>query len=58
MSSLHARMSRLGGAWVIEDLGSKNGTWVEGARAQRRPLDDGDSIVVGHTATRVSRSRR
>jgi len=50
MSGKHARMSRLGAAWVIEDLNSKNGTWVEGERVQRRPLADGEVVVVGHTA--------
>jgi DNA-binding NtrC family response regulator len=50
LSSQHARLSRIGGAWVVEDLGSKNGTWVAGERVSRRALVDGDSILVGHTA--------
>jgi DNA-binding NtrC family response regulator len=50
LSGQHARLTRLGGAWVLEDLGSKNGTWVDGARVTRRPLADGDAIIVGHTA--------
>lgn len=49
MSSQHARLTRLGGAWVIEDLGSKNGTWVGAQRVSRKPLLDGDAILVGHT---------
>lgn len=49
MSTTHARITRVGGAWVLEDRGSKNGTWVGGERITRRPLVDGDAILVGHT---------
>ncbi|MEO7094144.1 MAG: FHA domain-containing protein, partial [Polyangiales bacterium] len=28
MSSQHARLSRVGGAWILEDQGAKNGTWI------------------------------
>ena len=50
MSSKHARLSRVGGAWIVEDLDSKNGTWVDRKRITRRPLADGDVMIVGHTA--------
>jgi DNA-binding NtrC family response regulator len=50
MSTNHARMSRVGGRWVLEDLDSKNGTTVGPDRIKRKPLEDGDSILVGHTA--------
>lgn len=50
LSSRHSRLARLGTAWAIEDVGSKNGTWVGGQRITRRMLADGDAIVVGHTA--------
>jgi DNA-binding NtrC family response regulator len=49
MSGQHARLSRLGGAWVLEDLGSKNGTWIGKQRITRHVLGDGDPLVVGHT---------
>jgi len=49
MSTQHARVTRLGGAWVIEDLGSKNGTWIGTQRITRKPLVDGDVVIVGHT---------
>jgi DNA-binding NtrC family response regulator len=49
MSTRHARLSRALGRWTLEDLGSKNGTLVDGARVTRRPLEDGDVIEVGHT---------
>lgn len=49
MSGQHARLSRLSGAWVVEDLTSKNGTWVAGKSVTRLVLDDGDTMIVGHT---------
>ncbi|HET9992648.1 MAG TPA: sigma 54-interacting transcriptional regulator [Kofleriaceae bacterium] len=49
MSGQHARISRIGSAWVVEDLGSKNGTWLGTQRITRHSLADGDALVVGHT---------
>jgi len=50
MSSKHARLTRLGAGWVLEDLQSKNGTWLHRTRIAREQLADGDGFVVGHTA--------
>jgi DNA-binding NtrC family response regulator len=50
MSTTHARLSRVNGRWVLEDLDSRNGTTVGPDRIKRKPLEDGDSILVGHTA--------
>ncbi len=50
MSGKHARISRLGGSWILEDLESKNGTWIGNQRVTRHTLADRDAIVVGHTA--------
>ncbi|MBZ0231072.1 MAG: FHA domain-containing protein, partial [Deltaproteobacteria bacterium] len=50
LSTTHVRLSRLGGGWFAEDLDSKNGTWVRGARITRQPLADGDVLVAGHSA--------
>lgn len=36
------------GGWTVEDLGSNNGTFVNGARiAQRTPVRDGDVLSIG-----------
>lgn len=43
-----------GQAWIL-DLGSTNGTEVNGARAQRTQLEDGDRIVIGQTELRFER---
>ncbi len=50
MSTNHARLTRVGGRWVLEDLDSKNGTTIGPDRIKRKPLEDGDAILVGHTA--------
>ncbi len=49
LSTQHARITRLGGRWIVEDLGSKNGTWFQGQAIQHHTLGDGDVIEVGHT---------
>lgn len=43
-----------GHAWIL-DLGSTNGTEVNGARAQRTQLAHGDRIVIGQTELRFER---
>jgi len=37
------------GMYVLRDLGSKNGTTVNGSRVDQHRLRDGDRVVVGHT---------
>jgi hypothetical protein len=51
ISRQHARISREGaGNYAIEDLGSSNGTFVNGLKIQSpRVLDIGDSIETGAT---------
>lgn len=47
VSRRHARISLDGGAHVVTDLGSTNGTWVNGAEIERHRLAPGDRIRVG-----------
>jgi DNA-binding NarL/FixJ family response regulator len=49
-SHLHAVLERFAAGWCVTDLGSSNGTWLNGERiwASRR-LRDGDEIRVGQT---------
>ncbi len=49
MSSSQARIKPVLHRWVIEDLGSRNGTLVGGDRVSTATLVDGDLIEVGHT---------
>lgn len=56
VSSMHARFSLQGPAIVLEDMGSTNGTLVNGhAIAQAVTLREGDEVQVGDTIMRVSR---
>jgi DNA-binding winged helix-turn-helix (wHTH) protein len=48
VSRHHARISASGRAVAIEDLGSKNGTFVRGERIDSpRPLASGDEVQIG-----------
>ena len=48
-SRQHAAFVAEGPGWAIEDLGSTNGTLVNGKRIERLCLADGDVVVVGIT---------
>jgi S1-C subfamily serine protease len=48
VSARHAMLSWDGSAWWVEDLGSRNGTYLNGARLRERSvLRDGDRIEFG-----------
>ncbi len=49
-SHLHAVLERFPAGWCVTDLGSSNGTWVNGERIwSSRRLRPGDEIRIGHT---------
>ncbi len=48
-SRKHARIRRFGEAFVVTDLGSTNGTYVNDVLVHERPLVDGDQIKIGRT---------
>jgi hypothetical protein len=53
VSSRHARLLRVDGAWALEDLGSKNGTFIQGQRIARAAVAPNDLFEIGHTLLRV-----
>ena len=53
-SNHHARFHIAHGCWYVKDLGSTNGTWLNGRRihADQR-LKKGDKVKIGHTVVTV-----
>ena len=53
-SGYHARFQVARGRWYVEDLGSTNGTWLNGLRIRAAQwLKKGDTIQIGHTVMTV-----
>jgi pSer/pThr/pTyr-binding forkhead associated (FHA) protein len=50
VSRLHAVLENLGSAWSLRDVGSRNGTFVNGEKiGQERVLRSGDEVRVGNS---------
>lgn len=48
LSRKHVRFYQIDGRWYVEDLGSRNGTIINGVQIHRpRALSDGDRIQIG-----------
>ncbi|MDQ1446265.1 MAG: hypothetical protein QOI20_2729 [Acidimicrobiaceae bacterium] len=56
VSRRHAEVRRDGVGVVVVDLGSTNGTQVNGAGVKERAISDGDAITVGGTTLRFEAS--
>ncbi len=54
VSRRHVEIRLDGGATVLRDLGSTNGTFVDGDRATRAELVDGSTITIGRTRIRFT----
>jgi hypothetical protein len=54
-SRKHARLKRRDGTWTLTDLGSTNGTRLNGQTVQSRELSDGDTITIGSTVIEFRR---
>ena len=55
VSRRHARISRADDGFVVEDLGSTNGTLLDGAPIDRERIEGGDELTFGQTAARFVR---
>jgi pSer/pThr/pTyr-binding forkhead associated (FHA) protein len=53
ISRAHALFGYEGALAFVQDLGSTNGTLVNGAREHRRPLAHGDELRMGKLAIKV-----
>jgi pSer/pThr/pTyr-binding forkhead associated (FHA) protein len=49
-SGHHARLERRGQQFWVVDLGSTNGTFVNGESIQERQLADGDRLTIGQNS--------
>jgi diguanylate cyclase (GGDEF)-like protein len=49
ISRFHCRIRADGGDLFVEDLQSRNGTFLNGERISKRKLEDGDKIQLGRT---------
>jgi hypothetical protein len=55
VSGRHAAVFYRDGRWWLEDLGSTNGTWVNGQPIQStEPVSSGDLIQIGRVSFRLS----
>jgi len=55
VSRRHARISRADGGFVVEDLGSTNGTLLDGAPIDRERIEGGDELTFGQSTARFIR---
>jgi pSer/pThr/pTyr-binding forkhead associated (FHA) protein len=53
VSRRHARLAYEGDELVLEDLGSTNGTYLNGVRVTRARVTEGDRILVGQSILKV-----
>ncbi|HEV8247899.1 MAG TPA: DUF4388 domain-containing protein [Polyangiaceae bacterium] len=53
VSRRHASILLTAGVITIEDLGSTNGTFVNGERVQKATLKDGDRVLIGTSILKV-----
>lgn len=49
VSRRHLKISQAGDEWIIDDLGSTNGTWLNGQRITKQNLSSGDRVEIGET---------
>jgi hypothetical protein len=52
VSRVHAQLRWVNGGWVLSDLGSMNGTWVNGWRITSAWVRDGDRVQLGRVKLR------
>ncbi len=58
VSAAHAALTYRGRAWYVEDLGSTNGTFVNGSQVDGlSPIAFGDEVQIGQVRVRLERAR-
>ncbi len=54
VSRKHCKLSQNGENWLIEDLSSTNGTYVNGAKVEKEKLKGGEKIKLGRLELELS----
>jgi hypothetical protein len=55
VSRYHAQLHNIGGYWTLRDIGSANGTWVNGSRVVGAvPVASGDLVRFGSVTYRIA----
>ena len=55
VSRRHGRLSRSENGFIVEDLGSTNGTLLDGAPIDRERIESGDELTFGGVTARFAR---
>ena len=55
VSRQHARITRTENGFIVEDLGSTNGTLLDGAPIDRERIEDGDELTFGQSVAHFVR---
>ena len=58
VSRLHCQLAASADALQVKDLGSTNGTFVNGKRVETAKLEEGDRLGVGRVTLVVSRDQK
>jgi pSer/pThr/pTyr-binding forkhead associated (FHA) protein len=58
VSHYHCKIEQIDETLVVRDLGSRNGTFVNGLQVTESPLMPGDKLTVGQTKFRAQYKRR
>ncbi|MEW6277931.1 MAG: FHA domain-containing protein [Candidatus Eremiobacterota bacterium] len=58
VSRKHSEVVRLAEGYLLRDLGSRNGTFVNGQRVQEYILNDGDTVAIGDVQFTFEAPRR
>ena len=53
VSRRHAELRMVDGRWILRDLGSSNGTWVNGRQVMEAEVAPGDDVQLGSCAFRL-----
>lgn len=51
----HAEITKVGDSWVVTDLGSQNGVFINDKKITQEALSEGDKLIVGQTVFKFAK---